>query len=72
MPRPKTQAQFIRNLRVIYDSFKVKDLTWDEFRNQMVELHDPNKMFKDLGDIELAKARVRLNKMRIDKACLKQ
>ncbi len=69
MPRPKTHEEFIRNLRVIYDSFEVKDLTWDEFRNQMIELHDPNKMFKDLGDIELKKARERMNKMRINKAC---
>ena len=31
MPRPKTQEEYIRNLKVIYDSFEVKDLTWEQF-----------------------------------------
>ena len=68
MGRPKTQEEFIRNLRVIYDSFEVKDLTWDEFRNQMLDLNNPKKMMSDLDDIELQKARERLNRMRINKA----
>lgn len=68
MPRPKTQAEYIRNLKRIYDSFEVKDLTWDEFRNQMLDLQDPKKMMDDLGDIELRKARERLNRMRVKKA----
>ena len=68
MSRPKTKEQFVRNLRRIYNSFEKKDLTWDEFRNQMVDLNDPNKMFDDLSDMELKKSRERLNRMRIDKA----
>ena len=68
MGRPKTQEEFIRNLRVIYDSFEVKDLTWDEFRNQMLDLNDPKKMMSDLDDIELKKAREQMNRMRIEKA----
>lgn len=67
MPRPKTQVEYIRNLKRIYDSFEVKDLSWDEFRNQMLALSDPKKMMGDLGDIELRKARERLNRMRIQK-----
>ena len=66
MPRPKTRAEIVKNLRVIYDSFEVKDLTWDEFRNQMLNLQDPKKMMSDLGDIELQKARERMNRLRID------
>lgn len=53
---------------MIYDSFEVKDLTWDEFRIQMLDLNDPKKMMSDLSDIELQKARERLNRMRINKA----
>lgn len=69
MPRPKTQEEFIRNLKRIYDSyFEVKDLTWDEFRNQMIDLHDPKKMFDDLNDMQLRKARERMNRMRVEKA----
>ena len=41
MPRPKTKAEYVRNLKRIYDNFSVKDLTFDEFRNQMLELEDP-------------------------------
>ena len=41
MPRPKTKEEFVRNLRRTYDNFEVKDLSWDEFRNQMLELSDP-------------------------------
>ena len=68
MPRPKTEKELVRNLKIIYDSFPVKDLTWDEFRNQMVDLYDPNKMFNDLGDIELKRAREKMNRIRINKA----
>lgn len=69
MARPKTEEEFVRNLKRIWESFEVKDLTLPEFIRQMKDLMNPNKMFEDLGDIELQKARVRLNKMRIDKAC---
>jgi len=41
MPRPKTKEQFVKNLRRIYDSFDNKDLTWEQFRNEMLELQDP-------------------------------
>lgn len=68
MSRPKTKEEFVKNLRAIYDSFSAKDLTWDEFRNQMLELNDPKKMMSDLDDIGLQKARERLNRMRIDKS----
>ena len=68
MPKPKTKEEFIKNLKAIYASFEVKDLTEAEFIKQMTDLHDPNKMFNDLSDMELKLARERLNKMRIDKA----
>jgi len=41
MPRPKTKAEYVRRLKVIYDGFEVKDLTWEQFKNQMLELEDP-------------------------------
>lgn len=68
MARPKDKQEYIRNLKVIYESFEVKDLTWDEFRNQMLNLNDPKKMFDDLGDIQLKKAREQMNRMRIQGA----
>ena len=44
MGRPKTKEEFVRNLRRTYDSFSVKDLTFDEFKNEMMELMDPVKV----------------------------
>ena len=41
MARPKTKAEYVQNLRRIYDGFDVKDLTFDEFKNEMMELMDP-------------------------------
>ncbi len=69
--RPKTQEELVRNLKIIYDSFEVKDLTWEEFRNQMLDLHDPNKIMDDLGDIELQRAREKMNRMRVNNAIKK-
>ncbi len=66
--RPKDKAEYIRRLRIIYDSFEIKDLTFDSFRNQMLDITDPSKIMDDLGDVQLKKARQRLNKMRIDRA----
>ena len=41
MGRPKTKEEYIKRLNVIYDNFAVKDLTKQEFINQMLELEDP-------------------------------
>jgi len=41
MPRPKTKAEYIRNLKIIYAGFDDKDLSEQEFINQMLELDDP-------------------------------
>jgi len=57
MPRPKTEEEFVRNLKRIYESFEVKDLTLPEFIRQMKELHDPNKMFEDLGEEKFIKGK---------------
>ena len=67
-PKHTDKAALVKSLKNIYDGFEVKDLTWDEFRNQMLELYDPKKMFDDLGDMELKKARERMNRIRIDNA----
>ena len=68
MAKPKNTIEYIQRLKIIYDSFEVKDLSWDAFRKQMLELSDPKKMMSDLGDMELKKARERLNRIRVDKA----
>lgn len=67
MPRPKNEAEYVERLKVIYASFETKDLILEEFIRQMLELSDPKKVMEDLGDIELRKARERLNRMRIKK-----
>jgi len=41
MGRPKTREDYVRRLRRLYDNFAVKDLTWEQFRNEMLELQDP-------------------------------
>ncbi len=41
MARPTTKAEYVRRLKVIYDNFDNKDLTWEEFKNQMLEFEDP-------------------------------
>ncbi len=68
MSRPKGKRETIQRLKIIYDSFDQKDLSWDQFRNQMLDLLDPKKAMSDLGDIELKKARERMSKMRVDRA----
>ena len=69
--RPKkSKEETVKNLKIIWDSFgpEGQNLTWPEFMNQMLELQDPKKMFSDLDDMQLAKARERMNRMRIEKA----
>ena len=68
MPRPETREQYIQNLKRIYNSFEVKDLTQGEFIRQMLDLNDPKKIMDDLGDMQLQKARERMSKIRINKA----
>lgn len=68
MSRPKDENEFIKRMKVIYTSFDIKDLSESEFIRQMIELMDPKKIMSDLGDIELKRAREKLNRMRIDKA----
>ena len=52
-------------IKAIYDNTN-KDMPFAEFRQELKDVMDPNKMVKDLGDIELRKARERMNRMRID------
>lgn len=70
MARPKNKQEYIKNLKTIYASFEIKDLTQGEFIRQMSDLHNPNKIVSDLGDVELKCAREKLNRMRINKAIL--
>ncbi len=72
-PKPKTEEEFVRKLRIAYDGFppEGKNLTWDEFRNQALALVDPQNCMDDLGDLQLIKARQRMNKMRIDRGLKK-
>lgn len=66
MPRPKELTE--PAIRALYDSFEEKDMPYAQFRKELIDLCDPNKMFDDLSDIELRKARERMNKLRIKNA----
>lgn len=45
-----------------------QNMPFAQFRKEMKGLTDPNKIRQDLSEIQLQKARVRTNKIRIDKA----
>ncbi len=54
------------DIKAIYDGTN-KDMPFAEFRREIRDVMDPDKMVKDLEDIELCRARERINRMRIDK-----
>ena len=54
------------DIRAIYESTN-KDMPFAKFRQEIIDVQDPNKMVKDLDDIQLQKARERMNRMRINK-----
>jgi len=65
MPRPKIITE--PAIRALYDGFEKKDMPFYQFRKELLDLLDPKKIMSDLGDIELRKARERMNKMRIER-----
>ena len=54
-------------IKALYDSFPKKDMPFAKFRQELIDVQDPDKMMDDLGVIEVQRARERLNRMRIDK-----
>ncbi|MFX1452927.1 MAG: hypothetical protein ACFFCM_18975 [Promethearchaeota archaeon] len=56
-----------QQLKQIYNNFEVKDMTFADFKKEINSLSDPVKMQQDLSNIQLLKARGRLNKERIDR-----
>ncbi len=61
----KTEDKQARDLKAIWEQTN-KDMPLHEFIRQGKDLMDPTKMVNDLSDIELQKARARMNKIRID------
>ncbi len=57
MGRPKTKAEYVQRLKKTYDSFPDKDLTWDEFRNQMLELMDTKAVARMRSEERMKDAR---------------
>lgn len=57
-------------IRRIWDKFtpEGKNIPYAHFRREMKALTDPVAIRKDLSDIQLQKARHRMNQIRIDKA----
>lgn len=45
-----------------------QDMPFSEFLKEIVAMADPKKMREDMMDIQLAKARIDSNRLRIDKA----
>lgn len=54
-------------IKAIYDSFEKKDMPFAQFRKELKDVQDPDKMASDLSDIELLRARERMNRIRINK-----
>jgi len=67
MARPKQLTD--EAIRAIWNSFgpEGQDMPFAEFRKQLIDLCNPKKMMDDLSDMQLRKARERLNRMRIKK-----
>lgn len=55
------------DIKTLYDSFEKKDMPFAKFRQELKDVMDPNKMVRDLSDIELRKAREKLHRMKINK-----
>lgn len=55
-------------IKKMYDGFSKKGCTFTEFARRIKGMSDPARMKRDLGEIELRRARERSNRMRINKA----
>jgi hypothetical protein len=44
------------------------NMSFTEFRQELRDMTDPTKAMSTLGDMQLMKARERMNRMRIDRA----
>ncbi|GAG89525.1 unnamed protein product [marine sediment metagenome] len=53
-------------IRALYDSFDKQDMPFVDFRRELKDVMNPNKMVTDLDKISLRKIRGQMNKLRID------
>ena len=68
MPLSEIDIDYIRKLKRVYDGLDVKDMPWEKFRDEMMNMRDPDKIEKDLADITARKARERVSRERILRA----
>lgn len=54
-------------IKTLYDSFEKKDMPFAKFRQELKDVMNPDKMVSDLSDMQLRKARERINRMRINR-----
>lgn len=66
--KPHSKGFTNEAIRAIWDGFTEKDMSYEQFAQELSALSDPQKMMSDLQDIELKKARQRSHQARIDKA----
>jgi hypothetical protein len=67
MARPKQLTE--QAIKQIWNSFGAEgqDMSFAQFRKQLLDLCDPQKAMQDLDDMVLRQTRERLNRMRIKK-----
>ena len=58
----------ITQIKKIWDKFDRKGCTFKEFADRINGLSDPDRMRRDLDDIELRKAREVSNRIRVNRA----
>lgn len=70
MDATKGRPSYLTNeaIRAIYAGFQNKDMTYENFAKELIDLFDPEKAMLDLGNMEMQKARQRSAKARIDRA----
>lgn len=55
-----------RDVKILYDSFEKKDMTFEAFRSEMRELTDTDRAIKDAHMMARSKAKARRNAALID------
>jgi primosomal protein N'' len=58
----------LATLRKIYNGFEIKDMTFEQFCKEFMNLTDQTKIHQDLASIAVQRARGRSARIKIDKA----
>jgi hypothetical protein len=64
----KLRQKKLAHVRAIYNKIEVKDMTFEQFAKEYLELMDPQKMQRDLASIKMMKDTEKANRNRINTA----